>query len=239
VPRTDGWQRRWTLTPRREDVRYRRITAEFMDPSAAGSEEGGMKHPTSIRTLAGHAMPMLLAMLVSACANRDTATDAPPAASEAASPAPAASASLPAADAAWVRHKASGTRFRPPVGWIEHKDKDTRIYTPPDKGAVLAFEQFARGTDPGALILQVARKLKLENLDWKGGTREVKFGKDQIPGRTAEGDCTVGGEAAKYSYATLSTGSPMEVLIIYAVKKSAAGELGTHAKDSLRSIERE
>lgn len=195
-----------------------------------------MKHTASPHRSAFLALA-LLALFAPACGKSD-ASEAP-AASASAPAAPAATTPAPT-EAKWTTHKPSGTRFRPPAGWAEHKDKDTVIYAPPGGGggAVLAFESFERGTDPGKLILDVSRKLSLEGLDWKGGTRDVKFGKDQIPGRTAEGDCTVKGEPATYSYATLNTGSAREMLIIYAVKKSAARERKVEAMDALKSIER-
>jgi hypothetical protein len=46
------------------------------------------------------------------------------------------------------------------------------------------------------------------------------------------------GQPATYSYATLSTGSPRSVLVIYAVQKSAPQQRKQEAMEVLRSIQR-
>jgi len=176
---------------------------------------------------------MALTALGAGCSRKSDAAPAPvPAESGTAAAAPAESASQT------ITHKASGTKFQSPPGWAQRKDEDTILWVSPDKTAVLAFESYATGTDPGATVLQAARKMNLDGLDWKGGQREIKIGKDQIPGRTAEGDCTIKGQPATYSYATLSTGSPRSVLVLYAVQKSAPQQRKQEAIEVLRSIQR-
>lgn len=137
-----------------------------------------------------------------------------------------------------ITHKRSGTTFDAPPAWQESRDTDTILWLSPDKKAVLAFESYPAGTDPGATVMKVATKLHLEGLAFKGGTRDITLGKDALRGRTAEGSCTIRGEAATYSYATLSTGGSEDLLVLYAIKKSAAPERGKEAIEVLRSIRR-
>jgi hypothetical protein len=165
-------------------------------------------------------------------------TEGAPAASADPTPAVAPSPGPTSSTSEWVRHAASSTKFLAPPGWKRVKDEDTMVFVSPENKAVLAFESYPTGTDPGATIMTVARKLKLDNLDWKGGTKESKFGKDAIPGFAAEGTCNFKGEQASYSYATLNPGGAKQILIIYAVQRSAPSERKHEAIETVKSIQR-
>jgi hypothetical protein len=181
------------------------------------------------------ALPTLLGLTIAAATGcKKPKEEAPPkskpTATVTAAPAPAAPE--------WITHPPSGTKFHAPPGWKQLKDEDTMVFVSPDNKAVLAFESYPAGTDPGATIMIVARKLKLDDLDWKGGTKEGKFGKDAIPGRFAEGTCSFKGEQSSYSYATLNPGGPKQILIIYAVQKSASDARKQEAIDTIKSLQR-
>lgn len=163
---------------------------------------------------------------------------------EAAPAAPTASAEVtgdvkPAADkASWMTHKASGTKFMAPSGWTKAKGDGFLYFVSPDKKAVLAFDSYKSGTDPGASIMKLASKLKLTDLDWKGGQKELKIGKDQLAGRGAKGTCSYDGKPSTYSYATVNAGDTEDMLIIYAVQKDAAPEHKKEAKEALQSLQK-
>jgi hypothetical protein len=133
-------------------------------------------------------------------------------------------------------HRASGTKLAAPVGWGQKTGGSWVAFFAPDKTAVLALDSYPRGKDPSATIMKVARELGLVDIDWKGGTKSITI--NGIPGKTADGNCKVGGQPALYSYATLTTGADENVLVLYAVEARAPAQRRQEAAQSLRSIQR-
>jgi hypothetical protein len=136
----------------------------------------------------------------------------------------------------WFSHRASGTQLIAPVGWSQKHGDSWVAFTAPDKSAVLALDSYAKGKDPSATIMKVARALGLVDIDWKGGTKSLTI--NGIPGKTADGTCKVGGQSAIYSYATLTTGASANILVLYAVEDRAPAQRRQEASQSLRSIRR-
>lgn len=133
-------------------------------------------------------------------------------------------------------HRASGTQLTAPVGWSQKSGGSWVAFSAPDKTAVLALDSYPRGKDPSATIMKVARELGLVDIDWKGGTKSITI--NDIPGKTADGSCKVGGQPALYSYATLTPGGQENILVLYAVEQRAPAQRRQEASQSLRSIRR-
>ena len=87
--------------------------------------------------------------------------------------------------------------------------------------------------------MAAAKRLHIDNVDWKGGTKSTTIGKDSIAARYAEGTGTYNGDAASYSYATLNVpGAAKQILIIYAVTHAMGPARKQEAKDCLNSIQK-
>jgi predicted Zn-dependent protease len=153
-----------------------------------------------------------------------------------ADPQPVPTVEAPTPTPHWFTHKASGTQFLAPVGWNERTSRDAVAFFAPDKTAVIAVGSYDKNKDPSATIMATARELGLTDLDWHGGTKQSSL--NGIPARTAEGTCKSNGQPAEYGYATLTPGGPQNLLLIYAVLKSAPQDRRQEAIQSFRSFRR-
>ncbi len=146
------------------------------------------------------------------------------------------SGGLIAPQPSWFVHKASGTEFLAPDGWAQKHGKSSVAFFAPDHTAVIAVGSYDKTKDPSATIMVTARELGLTDLGFKHAAKPGSI--NGIPARTADGTCKSNGAPAEYGYATLTPGGPENLLLIYAVLKSAPPAREQEAVASFKSFKR-
>jgi hypothetical protein len=144
----------------------------------------------------------------------------------------------PKADKVITLRQAKMEFNHPGAGWKRVQKGKWDIFRPNDKTGVLAFVEFDKPGESTERLGEMASRLDLSHLDWKGKPHPKVIGKDKLKAMHAEGTCKFDGKhPGEIEYYTIEGA----VLVVYAhltdTKKAAKHEkVATKTVHTLRRL---
>ena len=136
----------------------------------------------------------------------------------------------------WVTVDHPYVKFMEPPGWTKNIRNDWAVFKSPDGQAVFAFTLFNQPGESTARLGAAASILGVGEVNWRSPTFGT-VGRDRFDARMGEGSCNFHGPGGYMWYATVNSGTPDQMLLIYTVSASG-GSNKAAVVQSINSLQR-